>query len=110
MLGGMTEILITACASVAAAAIASLATILVKRRPAALTAEAAWQLSNNDGFAKLNAALMKRMEEQDEVINALRGEIENLTQHVYSLENILRENGQPIPVRQRPAVFSVVPK
>lgn len=110
------EILITGVVGVISATIASVTTYLIKRKPAVvnagaaqLTAEANAQNSVNDGFAKLNAALMKRMDEQDELIQALKGEVENLSQHVYSLENELRRNGLPIPVRVRPAVFSVVP-
>lgn len=97
-----------ALVAVISAALATVTTVIVQRKPAAVTAEAQAQTAVNDGFAKLSTKLMERMGEQDELILQLRGEIENLSQHVYSLENALRKEGLPIPIRVRPQVFAVV--
>lgn len=104
-----TEIAVTAIVGLLSAIVASVTTVLVKRQPALVTAEAAAQTTVNDGFAKLSAVLLERMEVQEIQIRELVSEVGNLTQHVYSLEKILRDNGLPIPVRQRPGVFSVLP-
>lgn len=110
------EIIVTCIGTVVGGLIGAVTTYLIKRKPAIvladaahLTAEAGMQVSVNDGFAKLNAALMKRMDEQDAKIVELTGEVANLSQHIYSLEAELRKHDIPIPVRIRPAVFSVVP-
>lgn len=102
------EIVVGACSAVAVAAVSSCATIFATRKPAVINAQSSADMTALKGFAELSAALLKRMGEQDDTIQQLKGEVENLSQHVYSLENELRRNGLPIPVRQRPAVFSVV--
>lgn len=115
------EIAVTAVASIASAIIAAVATISIKRRPVLMTAEAQAQTAVNDGFAKLSASLLERLDDLEEQNAKLRailerqhreftGEISNLSQHVYSLEKILRDEGLPIPIRTRPAILDVVPK
>lgn len=108
-MASLTEIAVGAIATVVSATLATVTTVLVKRRPALISAEAQAQTAVNSGFADLSAALLKRMDDQDRQIKTLLGEVDNLTQHVYSLEKILRDNGLPIPMRQRPSVLTVVP-
>lgn len=68
------------------------------------SASAQLQDALNKGFQAINDA---RKAENAE----LRGRIAALEQHVFSLENILRDNGHPIPSRPRPAiVFSPFPE
>jgi len=68
------------------------------------SASAQLQDALNNGFRVLDEARKRENAE-------LRGRIASLEQHVFSLENILREKGIPIPARPRPAVvFSPFPE
>lgn len=97
---------LAACASIASA-VATYFAARPKGKAATRTAQAAEttaesrvQEAINSGFEKLTA----RYEERDEAwqleVSQLRGEIRDLSQHVESLEKILRENGIPIPQRK----------
>jgi hypothetical protein len=104
--------IIAGAVTLIAAALSSLTTWLVSRRPskaaevqagaAEVVAEAAWQTAMNDGFAKLATQAAARNEELVAEVGQLRGDIANLAQHVEGLENILRANGLPIPKRPVP--------
>lgn len=106
----LTQPLIVAGTSVLSAAIGTLAAILVRRKPALMSAEATAQSAVNDGFAKLAAALTEQLMEARREIQELRGEIADLTQHLYSLETVLRKENIPIPLRVRPHIMTVVPR
>lgn len=89
-------------AAVVSAALSSVVTLIVARRPGLaavvtarateIAASAAVQQAINDGFAKLNAGWETR-------VTALEGAVRDLIQHVESLEEIFRKNGWPIPAR-----------
>lgn len=100
--------------AVISAAIGATATVLIQRKPTAMSAEAQAQTAVNDGFAKLVTTLSEQLDEARAEMKAakqeLLGEIENLTQHVYSLEKLLRDEGMPVPIRHRPQVITMVPK
>lgn len=85
--------------AVISAVVTAVVTVIVTKRPAqvtadaaAITASAAFQEALNDGFSKLDAAWERR-------VTALENEIRGLSRHVENLENILRDNGLPIPAR-----------
>lgn len=107
---GWIRALIAAGASIVAALVASVTTFIVQRKPALVTAEAMAQTSVNNGFAELAKSLMGELNSARDEIKQLRGELADMTQHLYSLETILRQEGLPIPVRVRPAVFTVATK
>lgn len=106
------------------AVISAAVTVIVTRRPAQVTAEAAqltaqaagvsaeaaWQTAMNEGFAKLSAQYEDRNKELGEQVTRLEGTVNNLVQHVESLETILRANGLPIPLRPVPLSEIVPPK
>lgn len=105
---------------VAVAVIAGVSSWLVARmtvKPAHVTASAAVQDMINDGFRELmaarDAADAKRDKEWQDTAENLMGEIRNLTQHVESLETILRKRGlghivPPRPKRGKPQQFTVM--
>jgi len=112
--------LIAGVAALVAAVLSSFATVVASRltaKPAYITAEAAVQGMINDGFAHLmaarDAADAQRAKEWQETVNHLMGEIRNLTQHVESLETIMRKRGlghivPPRPKRGKPQQFTVM--
>jgi hypothetical protein len=101
-------------ATVVVGGFGALSTYLASRRaaqPATMAAEADLQQSINDGFSRLMLERKKIDDERDLIwrglIEDLRGDVRNLTQHVESLERLLRENGlghviPPRPVKGEP--------
>jgi hypothetical protein len=112
-------------ASAAAAAIVTvLGAVGVARyqsKPANQTAGAQMQIAINAGFEILSKAMHAEMEGmrqelsdardamagQERTIQELTGEIRNLSQHVVSLEKILRDAGMEVP--DRPQVAAILP-
>lgn len=104
--------------AVVVAIVGALATTWAARRtakPAAVSAEAAIQQQINDGFRSLMAARdaadavrqaewTRTVTELNRTIEALQGEVRNLTQHVESLETVMRKRGlaHVIPPRPKP--------
>lgn len=86
-------------AAVVSALASSAVTLLVTRKPAEVTANAAIQTAINDGFAKLSARYEARDQALVAEITALRGDVEALTTHLDGVEGALRERGLPIPPR-----------
>lgn len=106
------QALIAVVGAVVAAALGALAQAVAARltaKPASKTADAAVQTAINDGFAKL----MAERERLDEVLRSemedLRGEVRNLTQHVISLESLLRDNGLEAVIPPRPVKGEIQP-
>lgn len=67
---------------------------------ALLTGEAVAQGKVNEGFVALLDGFKQTQADANEKIEVLTGEVRELTQHIISLENILRDNGLPIPQRR----------
>lgn len=65
------------------------------------TADAAFQQAMNDGFAKLTARYEALNTDLVERVEQLTGEVRDLTQHIESLEKILRDEGLPVPQRRK---------
>jgi hypothetical protein len=119
-----------AASAAGAAIITVLGAIGVARlnaKPAGKTADAAGeaagaavQVAINAGFEILTKAMRAEMDElrgevtrmsqtiaaQDATIQEQTGELRNLSQHVVSLEKVLRDNGIDVP--ERPVVASVL--
>lgn len=94
--------LIAAGAAVVVGALSSLVTFLASRRPgkaAEVTAEAALQTALAAGFEKLTVQYDRANSSLVAKVTALEGAVNGLSQHIYSLEEILRENGHTIPER-----------
>lgn len=95
---GIIIAVVGAGAATIAAAISSMVTLAASRK----TGEAAWQTSINDGFHKLTQDMENTNARLERTVQALSGEVNNLTQHVESLEAILRRRGLKIPKRPSP--------
>jgi len=111
-----TPALATLFGAAAGAVSTALATIIVQRRPASVTADAQaraadaqYEKAIHEGFAKLLGEAMEQLNGAKAEIQMLRGELTNLIQHIDSLERLLREQGVDIPMRQRPHVLTVIP-
>lgn len=109
-MSGGAQSVIEVLGALAVAALSSVVTLIISRKPVQVTAEAAWQTAMNDGFKKLSEQYEARNQELGDQVTRLEGTVNNLVQHVESLETILRANGLPIPLRPVPVAELVAPK
>lgn len=101
----MNTALVTALGALLVAVVSGLVTWIVARvnvRPADKTADASFQQAMNEGFATITARYEAMNAELMERVDQLSGEVRDLTQHIESLERILRDEGLPVPERRRP--------
>lgn len=107
--GDMLTTVIAGLAALVAAVASSVTTLIVSRKPAiaaATTADAAWVTAMAAGFKELTAAQERREKALMAQVSRLENAVNGLSQHVYTLEDILRDSGLPIPERPDPAHWS----
>lgn len=111
------EAIVVAIVGGVAAAVSAMFSAAVARRAVNKTADATMVKAEADvqdminaGFRDFMAAHKQSQKDANEKIEVLTGEVRELTQHLISLESLLRANGIPVPERRfMPHRLSLVP-